>query len=58
MCGSVFGVSGSKEYVGDVHEFFIPIPHFTSCIPEGSVHAYEITPSHLLQCLFEFLPAH
>ena len=37
----------------DVHEFFIPIPHFAACVPEGTVHAYEIAPLLLFERLFE-----
>ena len=42
----------------DVHEFFIPVPHFAACVPEGSVHAYEIAPFLLFERLFEAFSTH
>lgn len=42
----------------DVHELFIPVSHLPSCVPERSVHPYEIAPSALSQRGFEVFPAH
>lgn len=42
----------------DVHEFFVPVSHFSSRVPEGTVHSYEITPSFLLQCFLELFSSH
>jgi hypothetical protein len=51
-------VVGKEGGVGDLHQLIIPIPHLAACVPEGTVHAYEVAPSLFLQCLFEIGAVH
>jgi hypothetical protein len=45
------------SYVCSVlHQFFIPVPHLTTCIPKRPVDGHEVSILAVLEGLFEFRP--